>query len=372
MRWLGVLLIVLATALPVLAEDWTTADGKTYKNVTVIALEDDGVRVTYTGGAGKLPYYELSLELQKRFGQDIDSLEAKRKAAEKALADATRNAEAAAAAQKKQQDETAAMQLQKNQQAGNTAPPSAQPSAPVQPVQPAAVTPPPAPPVQVAEKEPYPGSKFRYEESLDLCYLDSPAVEIVPVLLEATPGAPPSPGQNASLALRIATEGRKPEAPDRFEVTFRSASGVKKPAGASSIKFLVDGTYIPVSEMADNEGDNSSGAGQLVQTAVFYLSPEQARSIFHGNKVNFSLGSNDYRIDPPGIALFRKYFDDVDHLPPASTNVMRAFHRFLVQLPSIITIISTVCEYIVLGSFGILAAASIAAFVLGVSRFMKM
>ena len=79
MRWQVSLLMMLAMVLPAFAEDWTTADGKTYRNVVVIGQEDDGIRITYTGGVGKIPYYELSLDLQKRFGEDADSLEIKEK-----------------------------------------------------------------------------------------------------------------------------------------------------------------------------------------------------------------------------------------------------------------------------------------------------
>jgi hypothetical protein len=51
---------------------------------------------------------------------------------------------------------------------------------------------------------------------------------------------------------------------------------------------------------------------------------------------------------------------------------MRSYHKFLAGLPSLITMISTICEYIILGSFGILVAAGVAAFALGVTRYIKM
>ena len=88
--------------------------------------------------------------------------------------------------------------------------------------------------------------------------------------------------------------------------------------------------------------------------------------------MNFSVGSFDYRIDDAGLATFHRYFADVDRLPPASTNLVRSYHRFINRLPSIITMISTVCEYIILGSFAILVVASMAAFIMGVTRFIKM
>jgi hypothetical protein len=189
------------------------------------------------------------------------------------------------------------------------------------------------------------------------------------VLPEAAPAAPNSQGK---LTLRITTDGHKPEAPDQIEATFLSANAAKYPVGNHDIKFLVDGTYIPVNEIENSNGDLSSGAGQAAGSISFYLAPEQARSIFNGKNVNFSMGSNNYRIDQTGIAVFRKFFADVDRLPPASTNFVRSYHKFISRIPSIVTMISTVCEYIILSSFAILVAASIAAFVMGMSRFIKM
>jgi len=360
MRWLPALLVVLATVLPVSAEDWTTADGKTYKNVTVIAQEDDGVRITFTGGVGKIPYYELSPDLQKRFGLDPATMEAKRKAAEEA------QAQADAAAQANTQP---GANLQPAAQPGANPQPAAQPGANPQPVQPPVN--PLVPPAHVETEEPYPGAKFSYNEGLDVCYLDSPAVNVLPVLPEAAPTASNAPSQG-TLTLRITTDGHKPEAPDEVEATFLSASDIKNLAGNRKIQFLVDGAYIPVSEIVSDDGDPSSGAGQSVRSVSFNLSPEQARSIFKAKNVNFSVGSNNYRIEQTGISIFRKYFDTVDGLPPPSANLIRSYHKFLARFPSMITVISTACEDIFLVSFAILFVASVVAFVLGVCRFIKM
>ncbi len=70
MRWLEDFLIIVASTFSVQAEDWTTADGKTYKNVVVIGQESDGVRVTWEGGVGKLPFYELDDDTLRKLGQD--------------------------------------------------------------------------------------------------------------------------------------------------------------------------------------------------------------------------------------------------------------------------------------------------------------
>jgi hypothetical protein len=384
MRWLGFLLIVLATAFPVLAEDWTTADGKTYKDVVVVGQEDDGVRITYTGGVGKIPYYELSDDLQKRFGLDPASMAAKRAAAEKAEQEAALNAATAAAqtnAQPSASTQPAAQpsaSTQPTAQPSASTQPAAQPSANTQPVRPPVNLPPraapaAAPAAPVAEKapSPYPGANFSYNETLDVCYLDSPAVDVWPVLPEGVPMVANSPGQD-TLTLRITTDGHKPEMPDKIEATFFSAGAIKKPVGNNDIKFLVDGTYVPINEI-ENADDGDSPSAELASGNIsFYLTLEQARSIINGKNINFSVGSNNYRIDDTGISAFRKYFKDIDQLPPASTNFVRSYHKFMSELPSIITVISTVCEYIILGSFAILLAASIAAFVLGVTRFIKM
>ena len=75
MRWLAVLFILLAGLLPLSADDWTTTDGTTYKDVTVVQVADDGLTITYTGGGPtKIPYYNLPLEVQKQYGHDPETL----------------------------------------------------------------------------------------------------------------------------------------------------------------------------------------------------------------------------------------------------------------------------------------------------------
>jgi hypothetical protein len=365
MRWLWILPIVLATTLSVSAEDWTTADGKTYHNVVVIAQDPDGVRVKYTGGAGILPYYELPLEIQKRFGQDIDSLEAKRKAAEKALADAVRNA----AEQKKLQ---AAAALQKKGQPANGNEPKPGTVTPsVAPTPTPAQQPEPSQPAQptIVREDPYPGAKYTYIESEDICYLDSYSADALLLAPDGSIIANP-PGQNPSISLRITTEGRKPETPVQIEAAFTSAGTLKGLGADPKIKFLVDGNYINVTPSPETAA--AAAAGQDTGNVSFFLMPDQARSILKGKNVNFTIAGNSYRIDETGIAAFQKYFDVVDHLPPASTSFVRSYHKFIAKLPSLITLISTVCEYIILGGFGILVATGVAAFAIGITRFIKM
>jgi hypothetical protein len=420
MRWLGALLIILATTLSMRAEDWTTADGKTYRNITIIGQEDDGVRVTYTGGVGKIPYYELSDDVLRRLGQDPVALAQKRAAALKAQADAAKaqaDADAAlkaqqdAAEQKKEQDEAAAAaasQQQNQPQPQNQSQSPGQPSSPNQsqqanapaapkpaPVAPVTPPPPPEPPVNSTanaaaagtgtsadnssgtsdeQQSSYPNSKFQYDETTDVSYLDSPVIEIVPISLDVSSAAASAPAQNASLYLRIITEGHRAEAPDQVEGVFFSTAPLKNLSSDHVVKFLVDGAFItgtPPIEPTDGTAAAPADSQQANQV-TFFLTPEQMKTVLRGKKVNFSVGGYNYMIDDTGIATFRGFLADVNHLPPASANLIRVYHRFLNRLPSIITMISTTCEYIILGAFAIVVVASIAAFVMGLTRFIKM
>ncbi len=396
MRWLVAISVVLAAILPAAAEDWKTADGKTYQNVTVVNQADDGVTITFTGGVGKIPYYELPVDLQKRFGQDIDSLTAKRQAIDQAAGDAVVNA--AAAEVQKQQDDAAAAEEQKTHPTANAAPANAasgangQPTTSLQagtkapsgpPAQPGQNGPSaPAPEAPLAESQAstspapsdltggaYPGAKYSYNDSLDVCYLDSPAVNVWP---DPEPTAATSPAQGTTLALRIITEGHDPQAPEKIEATFLSANVFQRPPGSRDVVFSVDGAQIPIGESAKKGNGYLSNAGQVVEYVSFYLTPGQTKTIFKGNNARFSVGTSNYKIDDTGMAAFRSYLDDVEKLPSAAPSIVQMYLRFLSRLPSLVTMISTACEYIILGGFAVLVAASIAAFVMGMSRFIKM
>ena len=384
MRGLGALLFFLAFAVFARAEDWTTADGKTYKDVVVVAPEQDGVRITYLGGVGKIPYYELSDDLLRRFGQDPASLEHKREAAQKAAADAALKAQQDAAEQKKEQDDAAAAAALNPPPQMIAPPPKTAPPAPPHPVQPAAVNPNPVesastepsspafnPSAKPTEENPYPHSKFQYDEGRDLCDLDSYPVDLASISLDASPTAPSIQGQHATLVLRIETEGRRAQAPDTVTGIFVSNVPLKDLTANRQVKFLVDGAYIqgdPVPTDSDATPDATLQATQV----IFTLTPEQVKSMVGGRNLNVSVGSYDYRIDDTGIAMLRGYQDDIDHLPPPSTNFVRSYHRLLNRLPSIVTMISTTCEYIILGAFALVFVAAIAAFIMGLMRFINM
>ena len=68
------------------AEDWTTTDGTSYKDVKVIRVEDDAVTILTKDGGALVPIFKLPPALQKRF--DYDPVKAKAAAEARAKADA--------------------------------------------------------------------------------------------------------------------------------------------------------------------------------------------------------------------------------------------------------------------------------------------
>jgi beta-glucanase (GH16 family) len=74
--------------LPAPAEDWATSDGKTYRQITVVKIEDDAVTILDEDGGALVPLAVLPPDLQQRFHYDPDK--AKMAAARRqALADAS-------------------------------------------------------------------------------------------------------------------------------------------------------------------------------------------------------------------------------------------------------------------------------------------
>jgi hypothetical protein len=51
-----------------LADDFKTIEGKEYKNAKVSRVEPDGIVITFSGGIVKIPFAELSPEVQTKFG----------------------------------------------------------------------------------------------------------------------------------------------------------------------------------------------------------------------------------------------------------------------------------------------------------------
>jgi hypothetical protein len=67
------------------AEDWTTTDGKVYKDVKVMKLEPDAVTILDSDGGALVPLATLSPDLQEKF--NYDPVKARAAAAARAKAD---------------------------------------------------------------------------------------------------------------------------------------------------------------------------------------------------------------------------------------------------------------------------------------------
>src|SRR2546429_53320 len=52
------------------ADYFKTVDGKEYKKATVSRLEPDGIVIIFSGGIVKLPFVELSPDVQTKYGYD--------------------------------------------------------------------------------------------------------------------------------------------------------------------------------------------------------------------------------------------------------------------------------------------------------------
>ena len=86
------ILVVLTVSLA-RADDFKTSNGNKYKNATVTRVEPDGITVKFSGGIVKIPFTDLSKELQNRY--DYRAEAAQRFAAETAAQIKALNASAA-------------------------------------------------------------------------------------------------------------------------------------------------------------------------------------------------------------------------------------------------------------------------------------
>ena len=62
--------MLLVVNLSARAEDWTTTDGKFYRDVKVIKLEADAVTIIHEDGGSLVPLATLPPDLQRRFKYD--------------------------------------------------------------------------------------------------------------------------------------------------------------------------------------------------------------------------------------------------------------------------------------------------------------
>src|SRR6266513_79874 len=69
MKTLALFLILCFGSLA-FADDFKTVSGKEYKNATVSRVEPDGIVVKFSGGIVKIPFTELSQDLQKKYHYD--------------------------------------------------------------------------------------------------------------------------------------------------------------------------------------------------------------------------------------------------------------------------------------------------------------
>ena len=67
MKTLALFLILCFGSLA-FADDFKTVSGKEYKNVTVSRVEPDGIVIKFSRGIVKIPFTELSPEIQKKYG----------------------------------------------------------------------------------------------------------------------------------------------------------------------------------------------------------------------------------------------------------------------------------------------------------------
>jgi len=72
MKTLALFLILCFGSLA-FADDFKTINGKEYKNVTVSRVEPDGIVIKFSGGIVKIPFTELSPEIQKKYGYDLQA-----------------------------------------------------------------------------------------------------------------------------------------------------------------------------------------------------------------------------------------------------------------------------------------------------------
>jgi hypothetical protein len=55
------------------AEDFKTTNGKEYKNAKVSRVEPDGIVISFSGGIVKIPFTEVSVELQQKYNYDPEA-----------------------------------------------------------------------------------------------------------------------------------------------------------------------------------------------------------------------------------------------------------------------------------------------------------
>lgn len=92
------------------ADDFKTITGQEYKNVSLSRVEPDGIVITFSGGIVKIPFTELSPEIQKKYGYDPKAAADFQQ--QTYQGDVARNQQVAAAMEKRRQELEAASKSQ--------------------------------------------------------------------------------------------------------------------------------------------------------------------------------------------------------------------------------------------------------------------
>jgi hypothetical protein len=64
------ILAVITVVQLLRADDFKTTNGKEYKNAKLSRVEPDGIVITFSGGIVKIPFLEMSPDIQKKYGYD--------------------------------------------------------------------------------------------------------------------------------------------------------------------------------------------------------------------------------------------------------------------------------------------------------------
>jgi hypothetical protein len=104
MRILLPLSLFLVAIQFVCADDFKTVNGREYKNATVSRVEPDGITIKFKGGIVKLPFSELSKEVQEQFHYDPEKAAAVYASQLSAIEQARRREEIETARQQRQRE----------------------------------------------------------------------------------------------------------------------------------------------------------------------------------------------------------------------------------------------------------------------------
>ena len=95
-------ILILAAATTLLAEDIKTIGGTIYKNITVTRVDPNGISVTHDDGLAKIPFTDLTPDLQTKYGYDPKKAAEFNAALQSAAVQRVATAKAAAAVKEKE------------------------------------------------------------------------------------------------------------------------------------------------------------------------------------------------------------------------------------------------------------------------------